>query len=85
MKDYCTMFPDGIPFTRISWADCCKRHDDDYDAHDMTFEEANDYLYHCIKNKGEELEMRFLFGCLADVMWYGVSIFGKYFWAASDV
>jgi len=98
MSGSCTMFPDGIPLLGISWGDCCAKHDDAYDSGTTTFEESNDLLYFCIRNRGQiyvdkysgrfkslyTWAVRGFFKYLAVTMWYGVGKFGRYFWDKSQ-
>lgn len=75
MTNFCSFFPDGIPFTEYYWGDCCEDHDDDFDYGTMSFSEANDYLWWCVRRKGYKE--------LANIIWYGVTIFGyPFFWIA---
>jgi len=79
MTDYCSFFPDGIPFTKCYWGDCCEEHDDNFEFGSMGFAESNDYLWWCVRRKGYKK--------LANLMYYGVTLFGWpiwYYWRSKD-
>jgi hypothetical protein len=76
LKDYCTLFPDGFknPFTGevYYWGGCCAEHDKAFETGDITFMQANDYLWSCAYRKG--------YRKIANVLWIGTTLFGWPFW-----
>lgn len=73
-KDYCTLFPEGIPGTKYKWGDCCKDHDENFEEGEISFSDANLYLWHCVRRKGQE------YAPVAYILWLGTSMFGFPFW-----
>ncbi len=73
-KDYCTLFPDGIPGTKYQWGDCCKEHDEYFGSGKVTYFQANLYLWHCVRRKGKTYE------AVANIMWIGTTLLGWPFW-----
>ena len=61
----CTLFPD------LSWKNCCKQHDVDYERQVVSRKEADKKLFICVKSKCK---------IVAPIMYIGVRVFGWYFW-----
>ena len=67
MTNNCTLFPEG------AWTTCCARHDRRYTSKRLTRLQADILLYRCVKRKG--------YPVIAILMFLGVRIVGKYYYA----